>query len=729
MARAITGRITLNLVAGIAITVATVLITVSWMANQHDRQAAAGTETMVVGGVQAMSKRLAQLANDYGWWEEAYDAYMREDADWIDLNVGTGITETYIADLLIITAPDGRVDYGWIVEDTDTVEEILTEDVLAQVMAIADTLPVGNKAGRGGLFVDTPSDPMMLAVQHVTPVSRADDVSATDLPVIVFGQYLDEQRLHDLGASFLIDDLHFERTATAPEGAQVIVDLSGEMLGYLMWTPPSPGNALLKSVLVPIGLALGLFCIVALVTAMRARKMAMALTDSEREAVTAARTDSMTGLLNRAGFLELLQSGEIQGACDRRQLGLIYLDVNGFKAVNDSIGHSGGDDLVRALARRIERALPQKASLARIGGDEFAIALCDDGAVKRVAEVARAVSHSLDRPFSIGGFEFHVTASVGYAVADGAGASPAELIRRADLAMYQAKNAAEREPLAYHATMETGALEKKRIEAGLRRALETGEFSVFYQPLVDASEMRVFGLEALMRWTSAEFGPVSPALFIPVAEETGLIHDIGRWVVERACIDLHNWPGLTMAINVSPVQLRDPGFAEEIKKLVERHGHAPSRFELEVTEGILVANPTIAQRKLKLLKDFGFRLALDDFGTGFSSIGYLRQFPFDVLKLDRSFVRDIGTSDRANTLIQALVSLGEALELSVIAEGIETEEQLQLLRLARCRHVQGFMFSKPVPAREVAAVVATVERRSVIAEDMPPLSLVATAGA
>jgi EAL domain-containing protein (putative c-di-GMP-specific phosphodiesterase class I) len=199
-------------------------------------------------------------------------------------------------------------------------------------------------------------------------------------------------------------------------------------------------------------------------------------------------------------------------------------------------------------------------------------------------------------------------------------------------------------------------------------------------------------------------------VFIPVAEETGLIHDIGRLVVARACVDLHRWPGLHMAINVSPVQLRDPGFADEVRQIVESHGHSPSRFDLELTEGILVNNPTIAERKLRRLKEFGFNLSLDDFGTGFSSIGYLRQFPFNTLKVDRSFVKDIGMNGEANALFQSLVALGDALGLSIVAEGIENEDQLRLLRLTQCQQVQGFYFSRPVPADDIDTMFAASRR-------------------
>ena len=709
MARAITGRITANLIGGIVITVGTVLVTICWMAHKHNEQAAESTQTMVVGGVEAMGKRLASLANDYGWWEEAYDAYNRHDKDWIDANVGTGITDTNIADMLFIAAPDGKTDADdeWLIDGApDSFEKIITPGKMAAIKKLADALPVDNFAAKSVIYIDTPSVPMMISIQHLVPVSTADSVKASDLPIIVFGQYLQDKRLQDLGTAFLINDLHFVRSSSAPSSQPTIDNLVGKTIGYFDWTPPKPGDDLLKQALPPVTLALALFCVVALATAFRARRVALALTESERQAVVAARTDSMTGLMNRTGFSELLEMEAYEAACTAGELAVIYLDVNGFKAVNDSIGHHGGDDLVRALATRITGVLPPQATLARIGGDEFAVALITGGDASLAAKCATTIAHAVDKPFTICGFEFHVTISVGYALASEPDIKPSEVIRRADLAMYQAKTGAEREPMAYHSTMETGALEKKQIETGLRRAIENNELKVVYQPVVRASDGTVVGLEALVRWTSAEFGSVSPAIFIPVAEETGLIHDIGRIVTHQAAEDLHRWPGLQMGLNVSPVQLRDPGFADEIRQIVESHGHNPNRFNLELTEGILVTNPTIAQRKLAKLKEAGFELALDDFGTGFSSIGYLRQFPFDTLKIDRSFVRDIGMNATANALIQSLVSLGDALELSVIAEGIENEDQLKMLRLIQCEYVQGFLVSRPVPASGIDALLA-----------------------
>jgi diguanylate cyclase (GGDEF)-like protein len=426
--------------------------------------------------------------------------------------------------------------------------------------------------------------------------------------------------------------------------------------------------------------------------------MAVDLATSEKHALEAARTDSLTGLINRHGFNQITES--LAPAPDER-LGIIYLDVNGFKAVNDSIGHHGGDDLVKALANRLVGVLPPSASLARVGGDEFSVLVRGANVGELIPSVAASLIHAADLPFSVSGFEFHVSVAVGYAVAD-SDVRAEEVLRRADLAMYQAKGSGDREAVAYHPNMETGALEKKQIEKALRPALERRELKLVYQPIVRASDHAIVGLEALARWPSKELGMVSPDVFIPVAEETGLIHDIGRYMFEQACEDAARWPGLCIAVNVSPVQLRDPSFCDDLVAILERYHLSPDRFELELTEGILVKNPTLAKRKLDRLKEVGFKLSLDDFGTGFSSIGYLRQFPFDKLKIDRCFVREIGLNPTANALIQALVSLGEAMELAVVAEGIELKTQLDLLRLLRCEFIQGYYFSKPLPAADIA---------------------------
>jgi len=726
MSHPIAGRITFNLVAGIVVTIVTVISGVAWMAYRQNDQAAEQTRTMVMGGVDAMHTRVQGLANDYSWWEEAYEAYERGDKAWIDANIGTGIVDTQIADFLAILSPQGELKYGWWTpESAPSPEAIMTPALVERIQELIRTAPIENNAARSA-YIETPAGILLFAVSRIAPFSRIETTDPASLPVLVMGFYLSTQRLSELGSTFLMSDLRLDREgAEDAEGAESdfpeIRDIYGKVIGRLVWTPPTPGFAVLRNVVAPIAGGLLVFCLIAMWTVLRARRLALSQALSEHQAVTAARTDSLTGLTNRFGFNELSDSREFGQACANGEAAIIYLDVNGFKSVNDSIGHQGGDELVGLLAERLSMILPPDARFARVGGDEFAVALTGRTAPATVAGVASAMVHSLDQPFGVAGFQFQVTAAVGYAVADGKEVTPSELLRRADLAMYQAKNAAERDAVPYHSGLETGALHRKRLGIALRGAVEADEFSVVYQPIVRASDLAVVSVEALVRWDSKEFGRVSPADFIPVAEETGAIHEIGKFVFQRACQDMIEWPGLKMSINVSPAQLRDPSFANDLGAIARRHDVVPNRFKLELTEGLLVRNPTIAKRKLARLKSMGFGLSLDDFGTGFSSIGYLRQFPFDWLKIDKSFIAELGTNPTANALIQSMIALGDAMDIAVVAEGIETVEQLQLLRLLQCEYVQGFHLAKPLTAAEVTALLASLgESRRLFPDLAPP---------
>lgn len=707
MSISIAGRITLNLVAAIVVTILTVAIAVWWMAQAQNEQAQINTRTMVTGGIVAMEDNVKAFANDYAWWEAGYNAYMAHDEAWVDANFGSGIKDTQISDILIIISPEGEIPYAWAIDnDRGAPRDIFSPEIRAKIKQLAVGMPVENEAARAAYFRVGDSI-LLIAVARIAPVSRASEVDPATLPFLVQGVYLNHTRLHELGRQFLIEDLslNFEATDHAIQaGFPPIKDFDGNLIGAFVWSPPTPGYAVLRSVVLPIALGVLVFCIIAMATVLRARRLALSQGKSEKLAINAARRDSLTDLINRFGFNEFSEARAFADACGRGEAAIIYLDVNGFKSVNDSIGHQGGDELVKRLAERLAMVMPPDATFARVGGDEFAVALVGSTASQAAAGIASAMVHVLDQSFGVGGFQFQVTAAVGYAVSDGPEASPAELLRRADLAMYHAKNSAERDAVQYHPGMETGALHKKRLSVGLRSALESDELSVVYQPIVRANDLAIVSVEALLRWDSHEFGRVSPADFIPVAEETGLIHDIGKFVFQRACEDMADWPGIKVSINVSPAQLREPNFANDLAAIARRHAVVPNRFKLELTEGLLVRNPTIAKRKLARLKSMGFGLSLDDFGTGFSSIGYVRQFPFDWLKIDKSFIAELGTNPTANALIQSMIALGDALDIAVVAEGIETAEQLKLLRLLQCEYVQGFYLSKPIAAAEVTAL-------------------------
>ncbi len=711
MAKAITGRITLNLVAGILLTVLTVTFAVSWMAQRQNEEAQRATRTMVSGSIDALLRELGGVLNDNGWRAQLYGAYVRQDEARLTVNLGAAVTRAAFGEMVAIVSPSGRVEHVWrATPDVIQPRQVLTPATTETMVRALSEPRLTNTGIRTG-FIAAPGGAMMVAFARLVPRygGIADDGATS--PILVVGQPMSEAFLRKLGQGLLVSDLRFQTSAADAAGSQSaflpIADFSGKNIGEFSWKLPAPGYAALNEVALPLGLAVLVFSIIAVISAVQARRLAVALTTSEQIAVTAARTDSLTGLMNRNGFNQILESEPFQEASTAGNLAMIYFDVNGFKAVNDSIGHHGGDELVKVIAERLSSKLPPGTPFARIGGDEFAVALVGNK-VKEAAEAcAGALVHALDEPFTVCGFEFHVTAAIGYATANRRGLTPAEVLRRADLAMYQAKAAAEREAVSYHPSMETGALEKKQIEKALRKAIETRELTVVYQPIVRANDFSIVALEALVRWNSPEFGTISPTLFVPVAEEAGLIHDVGRFVLRQVCEDFWRWPDMRVTVNISPVQLRDPNFADDLMALIKRHGVEPPSLELELTEGILVNNPTIAKRKLAALKELGFGLSLDDFGTGFSSIGYLRQFPFDRLKVDRSFVREIGINPTANALIQSVVSLGDAMNLAVVAEGIENAEQLTLLRLVQCEFIQGFFISKPITAAEVTDLFAT----------------------
>ncbi len=698
----LTTRITSLLVGAILITIVTVLGALFWMANEHNKQAAANSRTMIAGGVAALQETLVTVNKDYSWWEEAYDNIRAENAEWVYSNMGTGATDADTADIIVIVQPDQSVRFAWqngMEDEPDP--SILDRAIVDQMIGLLADVPTNSVEARVGLF-DLGDNIAMLAAVRVAP-DDLENLNVADLPVNIMGYFLTPERVGAIGEGFLIDDLALSRTHEEGRLFHPLTSLDGEHLAHLHWTPLQPGNALLTRAALPIGIALAIFAILGMMAAGRARNAAIKLADSEEAASHAARSDSMTGLPNRLNFTERLASRAIQRAADSKELAVIFADVNGFKIVNDTVGHAGGDKLIQELADRLRDVLPKYAFLARVGGDEFNVLVTHRNAAEAADTIARQMIKALDEVFVVHGASFHVTAAVGFATSDDDDIAAEEVVRRADVAMYRSKEENSLVPIAYEPAFETGAAKKKRIEGALRVGMESGELTVFYQPIVEAGSHDITGVEALLRWNSAEFGAISPVTFIPIAEEAGLIIDIGKFVLEQACADMASWPGLKVNVNVSPVQLRDPMFVETVIGIVELADINPKRIEIELTEGIIVSHPELARQKLEQLKAAGFSISLDDFGTGFSSIGYLRQLPFDKMKIDRSFVSDVGTSDKANSLLQSLITLGDALDLTVVAEGVETEEQAKLIHLLGCELLQGFYFAKPMPIAELRA--------------------------
>ncbi len=426
-----------------------------------------------------------------------------------------------------------------------------------------------------------------------------------------------------------------------------------------------------------------------------------------------ATVDSLTGLANRNQFQghAARECAAAAAAADAHWRALLYLDLDGFKNVNDSFGHAAGDDVLKEVARRLRACVPHNTMVARLGGDEFAIWLSPATPAKAEA-LAEAIIEVVALPFDVHGTQVFIGASVGIAFTPKHAIEPDALLGKADLALYRAKGEGKGLCRLFVEAFELSLVERRKLQGDMKLAVARQEFELFYQPLVDLSHGEICGFEALIRWRSPTRGFVSPIDFIPAAEGSGLIVAIGGWVLFQACKDAALWPEeIRVAVNVSPQQFRAPDFVQTVALALKASGLPPTRLELEVTEGVFLENSASAMTNLRALRDKGIRIALDDFGTGYSSLSYLINFPVDKIKIDRSFVRDCATRRENQAIVDAILTIAKKLSIRVTAEGVETAEQALALKLRRCDDIQGFLLSKPRPLAEVPEMLAMVPAR------------------
>ncbi|MEJ6009257.1 putative bifunctional diguanylate cyclase/phosphodiesterase [Novosphingobium aquae] len=415
-----------------------------------------------------------------------------------------------------------------------------------------------------------------------------------------------------------------------------------------------------------------------------------------------ARYDTLTGLPNRLMLTESM--GEAMRFAEqwRTKCAFLMIDLDRFKAVNDTLGHVVGDQLLARVSARLKEIMTENELCGRLGGDEFAIVIRDASDLGRVEHVAKAVIERLSLPYEVDHHTLYVGASVGSAVGPRDGSTVETLMRNADLALYRSKDAGGGVHCTYEPTLHADAEERRKLEFSLRRALELNEMSLNYQPVVDAQTEQVVSFEALLRWNSPEHGSVSPAKFIPMAEDTRLIVPIGEWVLREACREATRWPGhVKVAVNVSGEQLLDPHFSTTVVAALAASGLPPARLEIEVTESIFVRDGTTARNTLEQIMALGCSVALDDFGTGYSSLGYLRKLRFSTIKVDRSFVQGAATGNPESlAIIRAVVAMAQSLEMTTTAEGVETEAELNMVRNLGANKVQGYYFGRPMVASE-----------------------------
>lgn len=418
--------------------------------------------------------------------------------------------------------------------------------------------------------------------------------------------------------------------------------------------------------------------------------------------------DELTGGLNRATFTRIVRD-QIDGSEGRGlAVAVHFIDIDRFKDVNESLGHAAGDELLKQAAERLRKLVGTRERIARLGADEFAI--CQPhyaNSPQAVAELAVDIAKSLGKPFEINGGKVVCGASVGYSSFPRDGRTVDELFHAADLALHNAKERARGKALAFDPSMESERQLRATIEARLRTSLVNSEFEINFQPLYETATDRLKGFEALLRMTDNDGKPISPAEFIPIAESTGLIHDIGLWVLREACRMAKQWPAdLSVAVNLSPAQFAAGDMASMVRDVLVWSGLDPARLELEVTESVLITDTDKVLAELMAIKALGVSIALDDFGTGFSSLGYLWRFPFDKLKVDKSFMADIAVEgSKSREILSTIIALGKVLDLKVTAEGVETEQQAQVLRDLHCDLVQGYFFGRPMRAIDVAATI------------------------
>lgn len=669
--------------------------------------------------------RVLNELKSIAWWDEGtrHLAQPNPDMKWVDYNFGVYLAETYGQDEVYIL--DDKLKPIYAFRDGARVDPSRFEPRRADFTAILAELrgENSNLHKRDGDFAASaldyrklsgPRQPRwsahILRVDGQPAILAAINIGSNDDPTLATAptKYLlavsntDRKFLTDLGTSLLVRDLRLLPKAVDGDASAPLFTDDGKRLGDLVWKPRRPGRVMFVVILpmVAIGMAAVAFLLLrALRSVSRASRT---LEDREREASFRATHDQLSGLPNRRKFSELLAERRDPLRPELAMPTTVgYIDIDRFKDINDTLGHHAGDELIIAIASRLRDRLPRQHMLARFGGDEFAV-LCDTDDPAVVDELSDAICDAFATPFVLNGRELPVTASAGFASTPRIGDTADRLMRNADIALYEAKEGGRNRGVLFSVEMAEAVAERHMIETDLRAALRLDQLRLHYQPIVSATDLRIVGVEALLRWEHPTRGFISPAVFVPIAERAGLMPQLGLWVVQQAFADARIWPELHVAVNLSPLQFRNFDLAATLEELCHRHQVDPHRIQLEITEGVLMDATDDLKAMFATIREMGFQLSLDDFGTGYSGLSYLRDFSFDKVKIDRSFVHQIDHSSKALTILQAVVLIAKGHNMTVVAEGVETEAEEEIARLAGCDQLQGFRFSRPVPANAIS---------------------------
>lgn len=645
--------------------------------------------------VLSMGQKLAATVRDNAVWDDAFVAMDGTDAaDWAFENWGKTSEDYELYDGAIVTARDGTViSAHWKGVPFDPFSKFKAE--------FSEQIRQANRIGADPVLSFQRVDDALLLIGSLAVQPYADPVDAEAFNILTFFKILSPEVVNRVSEEYQLRGLSLNLSLPAPEMLVFPVkDIMGQAIAHLQWPREMPGTKVYRQVssYLTAGLVLFILFLIGILVAgnleaARLRRMAA------REKWNASH-DRLSGLLNRAGLLDVLK------VCAKASNGLQslhLLDLDGFKQVNDAWGHAVGDELIALVSQRLLSICPQGATVARLGGDEFAILYQRDDAMAFSDHVIAEMA----KPFDIGGRTIEIGASIGFAFAE-RGGEPLELLRRADMSLYQAKEGGRGRAVEYSKALDEERDRLSNLEGQLRAAISNGLIRPVFQPLVSASSGRICGVEALARWQTPA-GFISPEVFIPLAERAGLIDALGMHMLEQAIETARAWPGLDLSVNVSPIQLCNPSFPSQVMDLLQRAMFDPKRLTLEITESVLMSNPEMSRRTMETLRKVGVKFALDDFGCGYASIGALRQFGFERMKIDRSLVWASDDEGQGSGVLEATIALAVALRIPVTAEGVETSRQAQLLRSAGCQQLQGFLIGKPMSSVELKMMMETSE--------------------
>ncbi len=655
---------------------------------------------------QSLNEHLRQLHSLSRWGPFEQHLAEGNSSRWLDENIGLWLYEMFGHQLILVLDQQNQIVRVW--REGQPVSAPADDPLIGEVLQS----PLVNDPARqdNADYARVTNRAAALAVGNI----QRDDNALPRFRLVSL-KFLDDGYLAGLAERNQLQGLHFSDGTPQPgTGARyLLIAQAGEAVGYLNWIPSRPGAQMLRTIGPSTGLAVLAISLLCLYMVRRLWNSSVNLSQSmlrlgasEAQAQHLAFHDVLTGLPNRALVEDRLTQALALATRHDQRVALLLIDLDRFKTINDTHGHHAGDELIIAVAQRLSNIVRASDTVGRIGGDEFIVVMPDVDNIGQVQSLAQRIIDELSEPFTLFGSDVWSGASIGLALAPKDGVDRLELMRKADIALYEAKSGGRGTYRQFERAMDESVRTRQTIAADLRTALHTHQgLEVWYQPLMDIGGQQMVGIEALLRWHHPTRGLIAPAEFIAIAEETGLIIPLGEWVLAEACVTQQRFPELLVAVNVSPVQFRSTGFVERVMAIVSQNGGDPKRLELEITEGVLIEDEREARAIIVALREAGFRIALDDFGTGYSSLNYLSNFPVDKIKIDRSFTQSLGVAENSVAIVESVVKLGHAMGLMVTAEGVETPGQMSALADAGCNQLQGYLFSQAVPADQLAALM------------------------